>query len=44
MSAVISETEESVIGQPFDSVRDYVNALDARGPSAADRVHGPGSI
>ena len=31
MSAVISDTEESAIGQPFDSVRDYVNALDARG-------------
>jgi len=31
MSAVNSEAEESVIGQPFDSVRDYVNALDARG-------------
>ena len=31
MSAVISEAEESMPGQPFDSVRDYVNALDARG-------------
>jgi 4-hydroxy-3-polyprenylbenzoate decarboxylase len=31
MSAVISESRESAGGQPFDSVRDYVNALDARG-------------
>ena len=31
MSAVISEAEDSPSSQPFDSVRDYVNALEARG-------------